>query len=92
MIEDTFIKNDTDIQVGSNIKKIRTVKGMKPSELVREVNLLGVSVNVFSLSKIEANKQHIRASQLKAIRQILKCSYEELFDGESNEKAQEKRK
>ena len=64
MIEDTFIKNDTDIQIGSNIKKIRIAKGMRPSDLVREVNLRGISMTIFSLSKIEANTQHVKASQL----------------------------
>lgn len=80
MIEDTFIKNDTDIQIGSNIKKIRIAKGMRPSDLVREVNLLGVSMTIFSLSKIEANTQHVKASQLKAIKEILGCSYEALLE------------
>ena len=80
MIEDTFIKNDTDIQIGSNIKKIRIAKGMRPSDLVREVNLRGISMTIFSLSKIEVNTQHVKASQLKAIKEILECSYDELFE------------
>lgn len=80
MIDDTYIKNDTDVSVGSNIKRIREEKHMKPSELVREINLLGVSMTIFSLSKIEANTQHIRASQLKAVKEILGCSYDELFE------------
>ncbi|WP_294149117.1 helix-turn-helix domain-containing protein [uncultured Clostridium sp.] len=80
MIEDTFIKNDSDVQIGSNLKKLRTAKGMRPSELVREVNLLGVSMTIFSLSKIEANTQHVKASQLRAIKEILGCSYEALLE------------
>ena len=80
MIEDTFIKNDADVQIGSNIKKIRIAKGMRPSELVREVNLHGISMTIFSLSKIEANTQHVKASQLKAMKEIVECSYDELFE------------
>ena len=53
---------------------------MRPSDLVREVNLRGISMTIFSLSKIEANTQHVKASQLKAIKEILECAYDELFE------------
>jgi len=66
MIE-TTIKNDDFILIGTNIRKLREERHMKPKALVREVNLQGVDLNVFSLSKIEANSQHIKASQFKAI-------------------------
>lgn len=79
MTEDVYVKNDEIIKIGSNIKRLRTAAGMKPGELVREVNLRGVSMTIFSLSKIEANTQHIRASQMRAIKDILECSYEDLF-------------
>lgn len=79
MIEDTFKKNDNKVQIGSNIKRLRLGKGLKPSELVTKVNLHGVSLTIFSLSKIEANTQHIKASQLKTIKEILGCSYDELL-------------
>ena len=52
---------------------------MKSGDLVRQVHLKGANITAFSLSKIEANTQHIKASQLKAIKESLNCSYEELF-------------
>lgn len=76
---DTHIKNDDIILIGSNIKHIREQKRMKPKELVKEVNLQGVDLNVFSLSKIEADKQHIKASQFKAIAIALKVDCTELL-------------
>ena len=79
MIKDTSIKNDISIRIGSNIKKLREAKGMKSGNLVRQVHLKGANITAFSLSKIEANTQHIKASQLKAIKESLNCSYEELF-------------
>ena len=78
-MQDSYIKNDHDIRIGSNIKRLRTAKSMKASELIRQVNLLGVDLNTFSLSKIEANTQHIKASQFKAIMEVLGCSAEELL-------------
>ena len=79
MIKETSIKNDNGILIGSNIKRLREAKGMKSGDLVRQVHLKGTNITAFSLSKIEANKQHIKASQLKAIKESLNCSYEELF-------------
>ena len=79
MIKETSIKNDNGILIGSNIKRVREAKGMKSGDLVRQVHLKGTNITAFSLSKIEANTQHIKASQLKAIKESLNCSYEELF-------------
>ena len=84
MIDDTSIKNDCGVKVGSNIRKLREAIGMKPGKLVKEVNLKGVDMTTFSLSKIEANTQHIRASQLKAIKESLNCSYDELLESETD--------
>lgn len=75
----TYIKNDDNILIGSNIKQLRTAQKMKSTELIRQVNLLGVDLNTFSLSKIEANTQHIKASQFKAIMTVLGCTAEDLL-------------
>jgi len=79
MQHDAYIKNDEQIQIGSNIKRVRCSKNMKASELIRQVNLMGVDLNTFSLSKIEANTQHIKASQFKAIMAVLDCTADELL-------------
>ena len=78
-MSDSTIRNDGQICIGSNIKRLRTERKMKSSELIRQVNLLGVDLNTFSLSKIEANTQHIKASQFKAIMQVLECTAEDLL-------------
>ena len=78
-MEHSTIKNDEQILIGSNIKRLRVAQGMKSGELVRQVNLLGVELNTFSLSKIDANTQHIIASQFKAIMEVRQCSAEDLL-------------
>ena len=78
-MEHTTIKNDERILIGSNIKRLRTDRKIKSGDLVRQVNLLGVELNTFSLSKIEANTQHIKASQFKAIMEVLQCSVDDLL-------------
>lgn len=74
-----YIKNDDSISIGFNIKRLRKAKKMKAVDLIREVNLRGIDLNTFSLSKIEANTQHIKASQFKAIMEILDCDAYDLL-------------
>ena len=72
------IKGDT-IFIGTNIKRIRKEKKIKQIDLVREMQLRGVDITRESLVKIERGIQHIYATQLKAIKEILNTSYEELL-------------
>lgn len=82
-MSESIIRNDNKIFIGSNIKDIREKQGLKPSDLIREVQLLGVDINSFSLSKIEANTQHIKASQFRAIAEVLKVDCIELLKREN---------
>lgn len=84
-IHDTSIRNDEKILIGSNIRRLRQQRKLKPRELVLQVQLRGVDINVFSLSKIEANNQHVRASQFKAIAQVLDVDCMELLKGQDEE-------
>lgn len=72
------IKQDS-IHIGGNIRRIRKEKGMKQTELVAELQLHDISMTRETLVKIERKVQHIRASQLKGIRDALTTTYDELF-------------
>lgn len=52
---------------------------MKQTELVAELQLHDISMTRETLVKIEREVQHIRASQLKGIRDALTTTYDELF-------------
>ncbi|MBQ7953192.1 MAG: helix-turn-helix domain-containing protein [Clostridia bacterium] len=72
------IKQD-NICIGKNIKRIRKEKKIKQIEVVRKMQLMGIDITRESLVKIERGIQHIYATQLKAIREILDTSYDELL-------------
>ena len=72
------IKQDT-IFIGKNIKDIRKQKKIKQVDVVRQMQLMGVDITRESLVKIERGIQHIYATQLKAIKEILGTSYDELL-------------
>lgn len=72
------IKQDA-INIGGNIRRIRQEQGLGQTELVRLLQLEGIAMTREALVKIERGVQHIQASQLRAIRNALHTSYDELL-------------
>lgn len=68
-----------DICIGANIRAIRKRRGLKQTELVQLLQLEGVAMTREALVKIERGAQHIQASQLRAIRNALHTTYDELL-------------
>ncbi|MCI8586528.1 MAG: transcriptional regulator [Lachnospiraceae bacterium] len=67
------------INIGINIRRIRLGKGIKQTELVRMIQLHDVDMTRETLVKIERGIQHIKASQLRGIRDCLETTYDELL-------------
>lgn len=74
-----IIRNDDNVCIGANIRRIRKDKHIGQTELVRMVQLQGVDLTRETLVKIERGVQHIKVSQLRAIRDVLQTTYEELL-------------
>ena len=72
------IKQD-DISIGKNIRRIRKARGIGQTELAIKLQLVGIDITREALVKIERGIQHIYASQLKAIRDALETTYDELL-------------
>ena len=72
------VKQDK-IYIGRNIRRIRKEKKIGQTELVVLLQLENVAMTREALVKIERGIQHIQASQLKAIKDVLGTTYEELF-------------
>lgn len=72
------IKQD-EINIGANIREIRLSRGVGQTELVRMVQLQGGDMTRECLVKIERGMQHIQAVQLRAIRDALDTTYDELL-------------
>ena len=72
------IKQD-EIFIGRNIRQIRKEKGIRQTEMVVLMQLQNVPVTREALVKIERGIQHIQASQLRAIRDVLETTYDELL-------------
>ena len=66
-------------EIGNNIRTIRLKAGIGQTELVRHLQLEGINITRESLVKIERGIQHISGSQLRAIRNCLNTTYDELL-------------
>ena len=74
------IKNDKGTNIGTNIRRIRLESKISQTDLVRILQLMGVDITREALVKIENGTQHVKVSQLKAIKTALGTSYEELLE------------
>ncbi|MBR5586645.1 MAG: helix-turn-helix transcriptional regulator [Clostridia bacterium] len=77
-MEEQKIKHDS-IQLGNNIRRIRKEKGVRQVDLVKKMQLMGVDITRESLVKIERGIQHVYATQLRAIKEILATTYDDLL-------------
>ena len=73
------IKQDSTGNIGRNIRAIRKSKGIGQTELVRLLDLQGITITRECLVKIERGIQHIQVEQLKAIKNELGTTYDELL-------------
>ena len=73
-----------DFRIGENIRKIRKMRKLGQTDLVRMLQIDGGDMTRECLVKIERCTQHIQASQLYAIRKALNTTYEALIDGINN--------
>jgi transcriptional regulator with XRE-family HTH domain len=78
-MDEQKVKSDDNISIGKNIRRIRKSRQIGQTELVRLLQLHGVSITRESLVKIERGIQHIYASQLRAIKEVLDTTYDELL-------------
>ncbi len=77
-MSDSKIKHD-EINIGQNIRRIRLQRKIGQTELVVRLQLRGIDMTRESLVKIERGIQHIYATQLRAIRDELETTYDELL-------------
>ena len=82
-MDEQKIKIDSEIRIGANIRAIRKAQKMKQTVLVGHLQVMGVNMTRETLVKIERGIQHIQASQLRGIRDVLHTTYDELLKTES---------
>ena len=73
------IKQNDRGNIGKNIREIRVSKGIGQTELVRLLDLQGIPITRECLVQIERGIQHVQVEQLRAIKDELNTTYDELL-------------
>lgn len=66
--------------LGRNLKKLRVKAGLTQEESVIKLELMGHRITRSIYSQMEAGQYNVRISEIKALKEIFKASYEDLFD------------
>ena len=67
-------------EIGFRIRKYRTDKKLTQDDLARMLQLHGCDLTRSTLAKIESGTRHIYPDEIRAIKEVLKLSYEQLFE------------
>ena len=71
-----------DVNIGANIRKLRKRSGLTQDAVTTKMQLFGCEDITRSLySRYETGELNIKVSHLRALRQIFKCTYDDLLDG-----------
>lgn len=74
------IRSDSKICIGENLKKFREDRGLLQKDIVCELQLRGFQIQKQNYSRMEKEQEHISASVLLALCQILNVTLNELFE------------
>ena len=68
-----------DIPLGRNIQTVRMSRNMIQMQVVEKMQLIGSSISRSTYANIETGRRNIKASDLRALREVLNVDYSEFF-------------
>lgn len=68
-----------DKNIGSSIRKIREGQKIKQTDIVKQLQLRGVDISIYSYNRIEKGTQNPTVSCLLGLCDILKCDMNQIF-------------
>ena len=70
-----------DLNMGDNLRRLRSEKGLSQEKLCAELQRRGCDIGRTTYAKYEAGELNIRASVLVELKKIYQCAYDEFFAG-----------
>ena len=74
------MNNIIETAVGKNIRKLREKAGITQDLLATKLQLLGCNITRSAIAKIEVGQRHLYPDEIILIKNILKVSYDDIFD------------
>ena len=68
-----------DKNIGDTIRRIRETQKIKQTDVVKQLQLRGVDISIYSYNRIEKGNQNPTVSCLLGLCDILKCDMNEIF-------------
>lgn len=68
-----------DAYIGNRVREIREKQGFTQEELSAKLQVHGWDISRSSLSKIEIGRRHLYPWEIKALKEVLNVSYDDLF-------------
>ena len=73
------IRQDERINIGKNIRRIRKEKKISQKEMAEKMQLHRIPITRETYVKLERGIRNVGASEIKAIKEILDTSYDQLL-------------
>ncbi|MBR5586764.1 MAG: helix-turn-helix transcriptional regulator [Clostridia bacterium] len=67
-------------QVGENIRTLRKDRKLTQDQLAAKLQVMGCDITRSALAKIEVGQRHLYPDEIKALKEILNVSYEEILN------------
>lgn len=68
-----------DINIGKQIRCLREEKKLKQTDVVKQLQLRGVDISIYSYNRVEKGMQNPTVSYLLGMCDILKCDMNQIF-------------
>ena len=67
-------------RIGNNIRSLRERAGVTQEQLATKLQLCGCDITRSAVAKIEVGQRHLYPDEIVLIKEILKVTYEEIFN------------
>ena len=67
-------------RIGQNIRRLRIAAEMTQDQLACRLQICGCDITRSAVAKIEVGQRHLYPDEIFFIKQILKASYDDIFD------------
>lgn len=74
-------KLKVDMDIGSNLRKLRKTQGYTQDQLTAQISRYGVDITRAYYSRFETGELNIPVKVLVALHQLYGCPYDQFFDG-----------
>ncbi len=68
-----------DCNIGENIRKLRNAANLTQEQVVAKLQLTGSKTTRSIYSRYETGELNIKVSDLKVLKSLFKCSYDDFF-------------